>query len=152
MIVEGQHAFDAAPERVWPLLLDPEVIARAMPGARELVAAGDGRYTGRLVVTVGPIAAAEFALEILIEHADPPRGFEMAVNADGRFGFTRGRATVSLAPDGAGTRMAYRAELQVGGKIASLGQRLLEMVSRTMLRSGLTELGREVTRRLEEPA
>lgn len=152
MIVEGEHVFEAPPDVVWPLLHDPAVMARAMPGTRELVLAGEGRYTGRMLVTVGPITAAEFALEIRIENPDPPRRFDLAVNADGRFGFTRGRATVALEVHGVGTRMAYRADLQVGGKIASVGQRLLDLVSRTMLRSGLMALGREVEGRLRERA
>ena len=149
MIVEGRHSFAAAPETVWPLLLDPDVIGRAMPGARELVETEPGTYRGRLVVTVGPITAAEFGLVIRIENPEPPRRFDMGVDANGKFGFTRGLAQVSLESENAGTLMAYRAELQVGGKIASVGQRLLDMVSRTMLKSGLDSLGKEVERRLE---
>ena len=149
MIVEGAHTFTARPETVWPLLLDPGVIGRAMPGARELVETAPGRYQGRLLVTVGPITAAEFALQIAIDNQEPPRRFDMTVDANGKFGFTRGIANVSLLPEGDATRMEYRAELQVGGKIASVGQRLLDMVSRTMLRSGLEALGKEVRRRLE---
>jgi carbon monoxide dehydrogenase subunit G len=150
MIVEGTHTFAAPPETVWPLLLDPEVIGHAMPGARELVLVEPGKYRGSLKVAIGPITAAEFALGISIENPEAPRQFDMIVDANGKFGFTRGKAHVSLHPEDGGTRMAYRAELNVGGKIASVGQRLLDVVSRTMLRSGLEDLGKEVQRRLAE--
>ena len=118
MIVEGSHSFAAPPESVWPLLLDPEVIGRAMPGARELALVEPGKYRGSLKVAVGPITAAEFALGIAIENPEAPKQFDMIVDANGKFGFTRGKAHVSLLGEDGGTRMAYRAELQVGGKLA----------------------------------
>lgn len=150
MNVEGSHVFAAAPEVIWPLLLDPEVIGRAMPGARELVLVDDGKYRGQLKVAVGPITAAEFALGITIENPEPPRQFDMIVDANGKFGFTRGKARVSLVDEEGGTRMNYQADLKIGGKIASVGQRLLDVVSRSMLRKGLEDLGSEVQRRLAD--
>lgn len=148
MIVEGAQSFAAVPEAVWGLLLDPEVMAKAMPGTRELVLVGPERYRGRMVVTVGPITAAEFTIEIALADLVPPQSFVMEVDGTGRFGFTRGRAAVRLEPEGAGTVMSYRADLHVGGKIAAVGQRLLDLVSRTMVRAGLEALGKELTRRI----
>jgi carbon monoxide dehydrogenase subunit G len=74
----------------------------------------------------------------------------MAIDGTGRFGFTRGTARVELAPEegGAGTVMRYQADLQVGGKIAALGQRLLDSVSKLLVRQGLEALQREVGNRL----
>jgi len=148
MIVKGEHGFSGRPELVWELLLDPEVIAKAMPGTRELTLTAPNRYEGRMVVTIGPVTAAEFALVILLEELAPPRRFVMQVDGNGRFGFTRGTARVELAPDDGGTRMLYEADLHVGGKIAAVGQRLLDVVSRTLLRAGLAALGKELEHRL----
>lgn len=147
MIVEGTHAFTAAPEAVWESLLDPAVIAKAMPGTKELVLTAPNQYRGKMQVGVGPITAAEFDLRIELSDLAPPKRFVMSIDGSGRFGFTKGRAEVGLEPDAAGTRMAYRADLKVGGKIAAVGQRLLDVVSRAMLRTGLEALGREVERR-----
>ncbi|MGH7561452.1 MAG: CoxG family protein [Gemmatimonadales bacterium] len=147
MIVEGTTRFSAAPDAVWEALLDPAVIAKAMPGTRELVESAPGDYRGRMQVGIGPITAAEFDLRILLSDLEPPKSFVMNVDGNGRFGFTRGRANVSLSPEGTGTTMNYRADLQVGGKIAAVGQRLLDVVSRALLRSGLEALGKEVERR-----
>ncbi len=113
MIVEGTHVFAGRPEAVWDLLLDPTVIAKAMPGTRELVREGPDRYRGRMQISIGPITAAEFALQITLADLDPPRRFVMHVDGTGRFGFTRGAAEVTLAPEGEGTAMGYRADLQV---------------------------------------
>ena len=72
----------------------------------------------------------------------------MQIDGRGGFGFTRGIAAVSLAADGASTRMHYQADLQVGGKIAAVGQRLLDSVSKLLTRQGLEALNRELQSRL----
>jgi hypothetical protein len=100
------------------------------------------------MVGVGPVTAAEFDLRIVLTELTPPVSFLMSVDGTGRFGFTKGQARVSLEPDGTGTRMNYNADLHVGGKIAAVGQRLLDVVSRAMLRTGLEALGKEVEDRL----
>jgi carbon monoxide dehydrogenase subunit G len=148
MILDGSHRFGAPPEVIWELLLDPAVLAKVMPGTRDLARDGPDHYQGRIAVTIGPITAAEFSLAITLSEMQPPRSYTMAIDATGKFGFTRGRARVGLEPEAGGTRMEYHAELQVGGKIASVGQRLLDVVSRTMLKAGLEALGKEVDRRL----
>jgi len=148
MILEGTHTFNGRPETIWPLLLDAEVIAKAMPGAKELVRTAPDRYHGRMVVTVGPITAAEFDLDVGIAEQDPPRRLVMTVDSKGRFGFAQGKARVELEAQDGGTRMGYQAELQVGGKIGSVGQRLLDVVGRVLMRKGLEALGEEVERRL----
>ena len=150
MIIEGAQVFQASPEVVWDFLMDAEVLARVMPGTRELKQTGDGRYSGKMAVTLGPITAAEFALGINLSEVERPRGYVMHVDASGKLGFTRGVARVLLEPEAPGTRMEYRADLQMGGKIASVGQRLLDLVSRTMLKNGMEALVAEVDRRVSE--
>ncbi len=148
MIVEGHDTLPGSPERIWDLLMDPEVLAKAMPGTRELVRTAPDRYEGKMAVGVGPITAAEFDLAITLADIERPLSYTMHIDGKGRFGFTRGTASVALSPEGAGTSMHYRADLQVGGKIAGLGQRLLDSVSRMLTRQGLEALQRELAARL----
>lgn len=150
MIIQGAQVFRAGPEVVWNFLMDADVLARVMPGTRELRRIEEGRYAGKMAVTVGPITAAEFALAINLDDIERPRRYVMNVDASGKLGFTRGQAHVTLEPENAGTRMGYRADLQMGGKIASVGQRLLDLVSRTMLKNGMEALVAEVDRRVAE--
>jgi len=150
MIIEGSQVFAAGPEVVWNFLMDADVLARVMPGTRELRQTGEGEYSGKLAVTIGPITAAEFVLAIHLSDMERPRRYVMNVDASGKLGFTRGQARVALEPEQGGTRMGYRADLQMGGKIASVGQRLLDLVSRTMLKSGMEALVAEVDRRVAE--
>jgi carbon monoxide dehydrogenase subunit G len=150
MIVEGEYSFSGKRQAVWDLLLDAEVIGRAMPGGRSLSRVAADRYEGLMQVGIGPITAAEFTVAIGLRDVNPPTSYQMVVDGQGRFGFTRGTADVKLADGegGGGTVMTYRADLMVGGKIASLGQRLLDTVSRMMTRRGLDSLAAELRRRL----
>ena len=84
----------------------------------------------------------------VLSDAVPPSAYKMLIEGKGRFGFTRGSAAVTLAEDGAGTAMQYQADLQIGGKIAAVGQRLLDTVSRMMLRQGLEAMTKDLERRL----
>ncbi len=148
MIVDGTYPLPGSPERIWDLLMDPEVLAKAMPGTRALAQTGPERYEGTMAVGIGPITAAEFDLVITLSNLVKPRSYTMNIDGKGRFGFTRGTAQVELSPDGDHTEMRYRADLQVGGKIAGLGQRLLDSVSKMMMRQGLEALQRELAGRL----
>lgn len=148
MIVEGTYPFSGAPTIIWDLLMDPDVLAKAMPGTKQLVRAAPDRYEGVMRVGIGPITAAEFDLTITLTDVQPVERYAMQIDGKGRFGFARGTANVLLAPDGTGTVMRYSADLQVGGKIAAVGQRLLDSVSKLLTRQGLEALNRELIARL----
>ncbi|HLB55041.1 MAG TPA: carbon monoxide dehydrogenase subunit G [Gemmatimonadales bacterium] len=148
MIVEGSYPLPGSPDVIWDLLMDPDVLAKVMPGTKALSRTAPDRYEGTMGVGIGPITAAEFELTITLTDLQRPASYTMQIDGKGRFGFTRGTANVELASEGVGTVMRYRADLQVGGKIAGLGQRLLDSVSRMLTRQGLDALNRELTARL----
>ena len=148
MIVEGNYLLPGSPDAIWDLLMDPAVLAKAMPGTRTLERVAPDRYEGVMRVGIGPITAAEFDLGIVISDMQRPQRYAMQIDSKGRFGFTRGLARVELVPEANGTVMRYSADLQIGGKIAALGQRLLESVSKLMLRQGLEALNQELQTRL----
>lgn len=148
MIVEGTYTFPGPREVVWTLLLDPDVLAKTMPGASSIARVSDERYEGKMGVGIGPITAAEFDVVITMTEKVFPQSYRMQIEGRGRFGFTRGNATVRLTEDGASTIMYYEADMMVGGKIAAVGQRLLDSVSRMMLKQGLEAMSAELDRRL----
>lgn len=151
MIVEGEHTFPAARAVVWELLLDPAVLGKTMPGAAEIRRVAPDRYEGKMGVGIGPITAADFDLVITLRDVVEGERYTMDIDGRGRFGFSRGEAQVTLRDNGAGTAMHYQADLQVGGKIAAVGQRLLDSVSRLLLRQGLEAMSAELERRLGAP-
>lgn len=148
MIVDGEHTFRGPRERVWGLLQDPEVLVKAMPGARRLVATGDGAYEGVIRIGVGPVTAAEWKLSVNLADRVPPESYTMLVEGKGALGFTRGNAKVELLEEDGGTTMRYHADLLVGGKVASVGQRLLDQVAKLLTKQGLEALSREMDSRL----
>jgi carbon monoxide dehydrogenase subunit G len=148
MIVEGTHVFPGPREVVWALLLDPEVLAKTMPGKATIARVSDDRYEGTMEMGIGPISAASFELTITLTDRVEPERYAMQIDGRGRFGFTRGNAAVSLVAEGGATRMQYQADLTVGGKVAAIGQRLLDSVSKLLLRQGLDAMTRELEQRL----
>lgn len=148
MIVEGTYTFPGPREVVWELLLDPDVMTKTMPGATSIVRVSDDRYEGKMGLGIGPITAAEFDVVISMTEKVSPESYQMQIDGRGRFGFTRGKAVVKLTADGNSTVMHYQADMTVGGKIAAVGQRLLDSVSRMMLKQGLEAMSAELDRRL----
>lgn len=149
MRLEGEYTFAGPPAVVWKLLQDPAVLAKAMPGAKKLEQVGEDHYEGVMQIGLGPITAAQFQLTIKLKDKQEPERYGMEIVGKGALGFTRGDARVQLAAtDEGGTRMRYSSDLQVGGKIAAVGQRLLDTVSRTMTRQGLEALNKELQQRL----
>ena len=164
MIVEGRYTFPATREVIFEMLLDPAVIAKTMPGATEMVKVTHEKYAGKLRMGIGAITAAEFDVSVTLADVVPPEHYTMLIDGQGKFGFTRGSALIELtaggAPGGGGsggegasgggiaTELHFRADMQVGGKIAGVGQRLLDSVGKLLTRQGLDALAREVNARL----
>jgi hypothetical protein len=151
VIVEGSYDFPATRETVYDLLEDPHVLVKALPGAKSLVQTGDGTYEGVMSVGVGPVSAAAFDVRVELYDRLRPEKFAMRIDGKGGIGFTRGTATISLDEMNDVTTMHYRADLQVGGRIAGVGQRLLDSASKTMTRQGLEALNRELQARVGSP-
>jgi carbon monoxide dehydrogenase subunit G len=149
MKLEGTYHFNGPRTLVWDLLQDPAVLATAMPGAKSLVQTGDDRFEGVMKVGIGPVTAAEFALVVTLTDKVAPERFRMSIDAKGGLGFTRGIADVVLvdAAEG-GTSMKYTSDLQIGGRIAAVGQRVVDSAARMMTQKGLEAMQRALDERL----
>ncbi len=149
MNLSGTFTFNGPREKVWELLQDPVVLAKALPGTERLALTSADRYEGVMKVNVGPVTAAKFDVTVALTDKEPPHRMSMQIEGKGPVGFTRGTASVLLddQPEGK-TQMQYTSDVQVGGRIASVGQRLLESVSKMMMRQALEALERELAARL----
>jgi len=144
MKIEGSSEIPVARQEVWDAFLDPSVLEKAIPGCEKLEAIGSGEYKATLKVGVGPIKGT-FEGKVRLFDLEPPNKYRMAVEGTGGPGFVRGDAGMALSDADAegATRVAYSADIQVGGLIASVGQRMLGGVSKMMLDqffSRMTEL------------
>lgn len=148
MLIESEFTFDAPRDAVYDGLQDPAILSDALPGAQSLEIAGPDRYEGEMEASVGPVTAARFTVIVELKDKSRPERFEMHVDGRGKAGFVQGVARVALEEVEAGTLMRYRADLQVGGRIAGVGQRLLDSVGRAMSRQGLERVNRSLNERL----
>ena len=150
MNLSGTFTFAGPRPAVWSLLHDPAVLAKILPGTKSLVEAGPDRFQGTMKVSIGPLTAAEFAVTVSLTDQTEPSHFAMQIDGKGGVGFVRGSAVVDLAdgPD-ACTVMTYSSDVQIGGRIAAVGQRMIESVARMMMKQAFDALNAEVQARVQ---
>ncbi len=127
MKLEGEYIFNGSREEVWDLVRDPEVLAGALPGTQAMQKISDTEYEGSMNIRVGPVAGS-FTGRLVVTDEVPPVSYALAVEGRGAPGFAKGTGAVQLMDQGDGTTlMKYEGDLQIGGKIAGVGQRLIEL-------------------------
>ncbi|MBI4608727.1 MAG: carbon monoxide dehydrogenase subunit G [Candidatus Rokubacteria bacterium] len=132
MKIEGSYDIPAPRDRVWQALLDPAQLAKAIPGCEELEAIGEGEYKATMKVGVAAVKGT-FQGKVKLSDIQPPTRYRMAVEGSGGPGFVRGEAAMELSEVEGGTRVACSADVQIGGLIAGVGQRMLGGVAKMML-------------------
>jgi uncharacterized protein len=128
----GEQFIPLPQQRVWEGLNDPEVLKASIPGCESVERVSDGEYRTALTASVGPVKA-KFNGKLLLSDVNPPNSYRIAFEGSGgAAGFGKGGAEVRLAPEGAGTKLTYKANAQVGGKLAQVGSRLIDGVAKKM--------------------
>lgn len=147
MKLQGQHTFDASPEAVWKAINDPEVLARTLPGCERLEEKEPHVYAGALNIQVGPVSGL-FQGTVKLLDLEENRGYQMELNGQGAPGFVQGKGSVTLEDgDGGATVLTYDLDAQVGGRIAGVGQRLLDSSAKVITRQALEGLEAQVSAR-----
>src|SRR6202040_780848 len=125
MTMNGEGELAAPREAVWAKLNDPEVLKVCIPGCEELERTEDNGFRAIAKMKVGPVSA-RFKGRVTLSDLDPPNGYKISGEGEGGVaGFAKGGATVALADKDGGTLLTYNVEAQIGGKLAQLGQRLI---------------------------
>jgi uncharacterized protein len=132
MTMNGEVQLAAPREEVWAKLNDPEVLKACIPGCESLEMLSDHEFQAVAVNKIGPVKA-RFKGRVELTDLDPPNGYRISGQGDGGVaGFAKGGATVKLTPNGDGTVLSYDVEAQIGGKLAQLGQRLVNGAAKKM--------------------
>ena len=123
----------AAPrERVYAALNDPEILKQAIPGCEALEQVSETELTATVTAKVGPVKA-KFKGAVTLSDLNPPESYTISGEGKGgAAGFASGGAKISLAEDGDGTLLSYEVEAQVGGKLAQIGNRLIDGTARKL--------------------
>lgn len=151
MKLEGTYEFETTREVVWEMLQDPEVIGSIIPGSQGMEEIGENKYESVVIVKVGPITG-RFEGTVELMDLNPPESYNMAMKGKGPAGHVDGTGSVRLEYDGKITTMHYTGDAKVGGKIAAVGQRLLDVVAKAMAKRSLNSLAKKIQERIDEDA
>ena len=132
MKMTGEEIIPVPRDVVWKALNDPEILRQAIPGCEEISKNSDTDFSARVVAKIGPVKA-HFNGEVQLTDLDPPNGYKISGEGKGGLaGFAKGGAVVRLEDAPEGTKLIYDVEAHVGGKLASLGSRLIDSTAKSM--------------------
>jgi carbon monoxide dehydrogenase subunit G len=152
MKVQGEHLFKGTTQQVWDLFRDTQVMAAALPGTRKMELVEENKYQAVMHVRVGPVSG-EFSGELLISNENFPQSYTMSVEGRGKPGFLKGVGDVVLEAQGENqTLMGYEGEVQIGGRLAAVGQRLIDTVSKSIISQAFETLDNVLAERVAAAA
>ena len=131
MKLSGSYQINLSKEKVWEALNDPEILKEAIPGCEEFTKNSDTEFTATATNKIGPFNAS-FTGDIELTDLDPPNSYKITGSGNSPVGFASGEATVKLEDNEKGTNLIYEVEANVGGKIAQVGSRLIDMTAKKM--------------------
>ena len=133
MKIAGEITLSAPRERVWNLFTNPERLSKLIPGCEKLETIGPDEYAGTIVVGIAAVKGT-YDGKLKIVDQRPPEHYRMMVDGKGRQGFLKGSGTLDLAPqDPRTTIVKYAGDVQVGGPLIQVGQRMIDSAARMML-------------------
>lgn len=128
----GTRQLGVTQQQAWEALNDPETLKACLAGCDRFEATGDDTYNVGMAVKIGPVSA-KFTGKVTLTEITPPASYKLSFEGQGGVaGFGKGASSVTLTPNAAGCELAYTVQAQVGGKIAQLGQRLVDGAAKSM--------------------
>jgi len=144
MNIEATHEIKVPRERVYAALVDPEVLRHAIPGCESLEKVDDNLYTATMKAGIGAIKGT-FKGDVRLEDMRPPEHYRIVVQGKGGMGFAKGAADFDLEDKDGGTLIRYSGEMQIGGSIAGVGQRMIQGAAKMMASQFFAKLEAAVT-------
>ncbi len=145
MKLEATYTIPAPRELVWQQLMNPEALARALPGCEKIESNPDGSFRAELKVGIAAVKGTYHGrIEIL--EAVPPERYRMKVEGQGTGSFLKGEGTLILSERATETVVSYAAEVQVGGIIASVGQRLMLVAAKQIVNQFFEAFAKQIKR------
>jgi carbon monoxide dehydrogenase subunit G len=144
MKVSGAYPLAVPQERAYALLQDPVILAKCMPGCEGLDKIAENEYAMRMKMVLASISG-QFTGKVKIAEPNPPNSFRLIVEGAGKIGFMKGDGLLTLTPEGTGTSVQFDGDVQVGGTMASVGQRLLDTTARMLIKRFFDKLATEAT-------
>jgi carbon monoxide dehydrogenase subunit G len=130
--ISGSQRLPFPPDQSYALMQDPEALARAIPGCESLEQTGENEYRMKMKMALAAFSGA-FEGKVRISEQQPPSSFRLDVEGSGKIGFVKGGGVLKLEPSETETVVNYDGDVQVGGTIAAVGQRLIEGAAKSMI-------------------
>ena len=148
MKLEGEHIFNGPRESVWEMVRDPDVLSTAIPGVQSLNKLSDQEFEGEIHLKMGPVSG-KFSGKVTVSNEVPPESCTLTAEGKGTPGFAKGIGNVTLIDQGDNTTlMKYDGDMQIGGMLASVGQRMMDSVSKSMIRTGFDVMDKALEAKL----
>ena len=148
MHIEGSYEFEFERELVWEVLMDIDVLGSIIPGSKGLEEIGENKYQSKLSVRVGPVNG-KFESSFELADVMAPESYRLIVEGKGPAGHVTGEGEIRLAQENGVTVMHYAGDARIGGKIAAVGQRLLDVAAKQIAKQALKKLSKQIEARLE---
>ena len=132
MDIEGKYTFQAPIEQVWNALLDPEVLAKSLPGVENMRVVGPDTYEATMHVGVAAVKGT-YSGKVAIMDKQAPSQYHLQAEGSGTRGFVKADGTIDLAQQNGNTIASYKGSAQLGGAIAGVGMRVLPGVAKMMI-------------------
>ena len=145
MKINGTYTLNAPLEKVWAFLMNPNDIAKVLPGCEKLEEIGPDTYQATLKLGIAAIKGT-YTGSVQLYDKTPPTRYRMRLDGSGTPGFVQGEAVIDLAAQDGSTVLAYDADTQVGGLIANVGQRMISGVAKLVINQALKKLQDELAR------
>ena len=150
MEMQGSRQLAINQQQTWDALNDPQVLKLCIPGCDKIEASGENQYSMAVSLKIGPLAA-KFAGKIALSDINAPHSYTIAFEGQGGpAGFGKGNAKVQLHPNPEGVALEYTVQASVGGKIAQVGQRLIDGVAKSMAEDFFKRFDEEMQKRYPE--
>lgn len=147
MDMQGSRPLAVTQQQAWEALNDPEILKTCIPGCEKFEPTGDNAYAVTTAIKIGPVSA-RFNGRVQLSDIVPPTSYKIGFDAQGGVaGFGKGEAAVQLAPAGSGCELSYTVHSSVGGKIAQLGQRLIDGAAKSLAEDFFRRFDEELQRR-----
>jgi len=131
MKLKGSYQINSEKQKVWEALNDPEILQKTIPGCEEFKKSSDTEFTATATNKIGPFNAT-FTGDIELKDLNPPHSYKIIGSGNSPVGFATGEADVFLEDSEGGTKLSYTVSANVGGKIAQVGSRLIDMTAKKM--------------------
>ncbi len=146
MDMQGSRQLAVTQQQAWDALNDPAVLKACIPGCDKVEASGENQYAIGMALKIGPVSA-KFNGKITLSEIKPPASYRLAFEGQGGpAGFGKGSAAVTLTPDADGCELSYSVNATVGGKVAQLGQRLIDGAAKSLAEDFFKRFDEEMQR------